>query len=119
MNPLPEGGGFGMKSSPDQQPKFTLLGMERLHTSHVGRHQLDGGIEDAVIEGGAIALLNEHGADFLESQRMARSRVDSRAFVTLPSPGRHRCREVSETFDERIAAGEGQPALFEVEEAGF
>src|SRR5262245_19406765 len=119
MNTVPKGGRFRMKSSPGQQPKFMLLGMEGLHTRHVRRHQGNGGVEDAVIEGGEIALLNEHGTDFLESQRMARSCVHSRAFVTLPSPGRQCCREVSETFGEPIAAGEDQPALFEVEEAGF
>jgi hypothetical protein len=30
-------------------PEFTLLGMERLHTAHVRRHQDNGGVEDAVM----------------------------------------------------------------------
>src|SRR5690242_14759717 len=104
-----------MEPSPSQQPKFTLVGMERLHTPHVRRHQGNGGLEDAVIEGGEIALLNEQGADFLQLQRL----VSSWAFVSLPLLRRGRCREVSETFVERVAAGESQPALFEIEEAGL
>src|SRR5262245_6356729 len=108
-----------MKSSPGQEPKFTLLDMECLHAAHVRRHQGNGGVEDVVIEGGEIALLNEHGTDFLQSQRMVWSCVNSRAFVSLPSPSGHFRREVSETFVERIAAGKGHPALFEIEEAGF
>jgi hypothetical protein len=59
-----------MKSSRDQETKLMLLAMERLHTTHVRGHQGNGGVEDAVIEGGEIALLNEHGADFLQSQRI-------------------------------------------------
>src|SRR5262249_11926173 len=106
INPPPEGGRFRMKSSAGQQPKFTLLRMERLHTSHVGRHQLNGGIEDAVVEGGEIAFLNKESADFLQSQRV----VSSRALVRPASSVRHRA--LSDTFDGHITPGESQPPLF-------
>ena len=59
-----------MKSSTGQQPKFTLLGIERLHAPHVGGHQANGGVEDALIKGVKVALPNEQGAYFLESQRI-------------------------------------------------
>src|SRR5262245_39187150 len=108
-----------MKSSPGQQPKFTLLGTERLHAPHVGGHQAYGGVEDAAIEGIEVALLNEQGADFLQSHRVVRPCVNSCAFVTRPSPDRRCSREVSETFDECMAVCESQPALLHVQEAGF
>src|SRR5215510_781783 len=103
-----------MKSSAGQQPKFTLLGMERLHTSHVSRHQLNGGIEDAAVEGGEIALLNKQGADFLQSQRL----VSSWAFVRRAPPVRY-CCELSKTFDGFIVAGEHQPMFLRVQEVSF
>ena len=91
-----------MKSSPGQQPKLFPLGIEFLHAPKVGGHQVNGSIEDAVIEGAEVALLNEQGADFLQSQGVVRSCVNCYASVV--------------TFDELIALGECQPALFDVEE---
>jgi hypothetical protein len=55
-----------MKSSPDQQPKFTLFGIERLHAPHVGGHEANGGVEDAPVEGLEVALPNEQVAYFLQ-----------------------------------------------------
>src|SRR5262245_12823961 len=92
-----------MKSSPSQQPKFVLLGMECLHTSHVGRHQPNGGFEDALIEGVEIAFLNEQGADFLQSPRAVRSN-SCVAVVTLRSAAGDCGR--NETFQGRIVVRE-------------
>ena len=55
-----------MKSSPGQQPKLFPLGIEFLHAPKVGGHQVNGGVEDAVIEGVEVALLNERCADFMQ-----------------------------------------------------
>src|SRR6516164_3288775 len=86
-----------MKSSPDQQPKFTLFGIERLHAPHVGGHQAHGGVEDAPIEGVQVALGNEQGAYFLQLQRLVRSRVNSFAFSKHPAV-RGCCRVVCSRF---------------------
>jgi len=48
-----------MKSSPGDQVEFIPLRLELLHAPHIGAHQANGRIEDAVIEGVDVALLNE------------------------------------------------------------
>jgi len=48
-----------MKSPPGQQPEFIPLGVERLHAPHIGGHQADDCVEEPVIQGVDVALLNE------------------------------------------------------------
>src|SRR5215470_15682462 len=76
-----------MKSFPDEQLKFTLFRMEPLHAPHIGRHQLNGSVEDAPVERFEVALLNQQSAYFLQSQelvlRLDISFLDNRRLIVL------------------------------------
>src|SRR5215813_5963292 len=106
-----------MKSPPGQQPEFIPLGVECLHAPHVGGHQADDCVEQPVIQDFDVALLNEQGADFLQSQRVvqfghlisdtvclhrALECGNAAANSRLPSSAGNCRREVFDTFSECI-----------------
>jgi hypothetical protein len=64
-NPSPEGNCFRINSSPGQQPKFLFLGTVLLHATHVGGHQADRSVENALVKGVEVSLLNQQSAYFL------------------------------------------------------
>ena len=66
-----------MKSSISEQPEFTRFRMKRLHAALVRRHQVNGGVEEALIKRIEAAFMNQEGAYFLQSQRPVRSRVNA------------------------------------------
>ncbi len=72
-----------MKSFTCQQSQFIPLKGEHLQTPHVGRHEVDGRVEDALIQGGDVAFLNEQRAYFLQLQRANHLRVNARGFADL------------------------------------
>jgi len=51
--------------------------MKRLNTAHVGRHQVNGGVEESFIKRIQAASLNQQGAYFLQSQNTVWSRVNA------------------------------------------
>ena len=56
------------KWSRGQQSKFIPLRIVPLHAPHVGAHQVDGCVKDALVERFEIAFLNQQRADFLQSK---------------------------------------------------
>jgi hypothetical protein len=52
----------------DQQPEFAPFGVEYLHGRLVGGHQINGSVEDALINSAVGAFANEQGTDLLKSQ---------------------------------------------------
>jgi hypothetical protein len=52
----------------DQQPKFASIGVEYLHGPLVGGHQINGSVEDALVNNAVCTFANEQGADLLKSQ---------------------------------------------------
>ena len=69
VNPVPECDCFSGKSSRGQQSKFIPLGIVLLHAPHVGAHQVDGCVQDALVKHVEVAFLNQQRADFLQSKR--------------------------------------------------
>ena len=49
-----------------------MVRIEQLNACHVGRHQVDGSVKDAVIEGAKVALLDQQGADVIGLQLVVR-----------------------------------------------
>jgi hypothetical protein len=43
--------------------------VKHLHAPHVGGHQINGGVQDALIQRAITTLTNEQGADSLKPQR--------------------------------------------------
>jgi hypothetical protein len=52
--------------------KLILLGVVPLYAPHIGGHQTYGSIQDTLVQRVEIALLNEQGANFLQSKRDVR-----------------------------------------------
>ena len=74
-DPVPECDCFSGKSSRGQQSKFIPLGIVLLHAAHVGAHQGDGCVQDALVKRVEVAFLNKQGADFLQSKRGVNSAI--------------------------------------------
>ena len=98
------------------------LGIECLHASHVGAHQVDGSIEDVLLQRPDISLLNQQAADLVQPPRIVSSRTNWDVFVAYlclywwtrwPSGlgGLVFTQELLQSLDELVAARETPPSL--------
>jgi hypothetical protein len=65
-----------MKSSPRKQPELILLRIKCLHAPHVGRHQLNSGVEKAFVKSVEVARLNQESAYVPQPQRIIAPCID-------------------------------------------
>src|SRR5262249_4123481 len=111
MDRLPEDRRLRMKSHPTEQLELVTFRNAQLNACHVGRHQAHGCIEDAVMQGAKVAVLDQQWADLMQLQRVVQP--FSYVFATLGE--RHtRLLKHDTTPQRRI----GQPTLQRLKETG-